>query len=176
PEIPDRRCRPARQPSRERHEDGNTRGGTEEILHRQAKHLHEIAQNRFTRIRLPVRIRREAHRSVERQRRWHVRKFLRIERQPALKNLEPKDDNKSEQVKKKQRDEISFPTHLRFGVAPCEPVEEPFQRAKPSRQPHPLSCKDLRHVAAEQRSAKNKQTHEQRYLNPIALIHVDTVS
>ena len=49
--------------------DGETNGRRGEVLHRERDHLGEVAHRRFAGVVLPVRVRHEAHRGVERQRR-----------------------------------------------------------------------------------------------------------
>ncbi|CCK17798.1 Trichohyalin [Cronobacter universalis NCTC 9529] len=67
---------------RKRHRNAGRR--REEVLHREARHLAEIADGAFTRVRLPVGIGDETHRRVERQMPGEPRQVLRVQRQHAL--------------------------------------------------------------------------------------------
>jgi hypothetical protein len=78
---------PAYQGDRHRHADG----GRDEVLHRQAGHLHQMALRRFAGVGLPVGIGNEADRGVPRQRRGHFGgRIVQMQRQLVLHQLEHK--------------------------------------------------------------------------------------
>src|SRR5271168_836276 len=87
PEIPDGVRFPPRHSPNQGNGQCNPHRRRRKVVVRQTCHLCQVAHRRFTRIRLPVRIRRERHRRIPRQVWRHVRKFLRIPRQPVLYSL-----------------------------------------------------------------------------------------
>ena len=63
PIVTDAACEAADQCDR----DGDADGGRDEVLHREAGELHGVAQGELGRVRLPVRVRHERRRGVERE-------------------------------------------------------------------------------------------------------------
>ena len=65
PEIADRLARRAGEAADQRHRDGDAGRGRDEVLHRQAGHLHEIGHRAFAAVVLPVGVGDEADGGVE---------------------------------------------------------------------------------------------------------------
>ncbi len=66
PEAADALRRPPREPAEQRDEHRHARRRRDEVLHRQAQHLGEVAHRRLAAVALPVGVGGEAHRRVER--------------------------------------------------------------------------------------------------------------
>ena len=62
PEVADRLALDPREPADQRDRDRDADRRRHEVLHGEADHLHEVAHRRLTRVRLPVRVRRERRR------------------------------------------------------------------------------------------------------------------
>ena len=65
PEITQVLRRAAADTTAERQQHGNTGGRADEVLHRQADHLAQVAQRRFAAVALPVGVGDEAHRGID---------------------------------------------------------------------------------------------------------------
>ena len=88
PEIADRLRRAAREAADQRDGERNAGRGRHEIVHRQPRHLREIAHRRFGHIGLPVRVGDEAHRRVEGEALLDRGLTLRVEGQDPLQPLQ----------------------------------------------------------------------------------------
>ena len=88
--------------------------GRDEILNRQCRHLHEVAQRGFSAVGLPVGVRQEADRGVERQVGSDIRraKVLRIEGQIRLSPLQQVNQQEAENAEAQQRGNVLRPALL----------------------------------------------------------------
>ena len=100
PEIADGPHRRARKAADQRHRQHDAGRGRQEVLVRQAEHLHEIGQRAFAAVVLPVGVGDEAHRRVEGEIRRDRGLLRRIERQHGLK---PHQGVEDEQVRRRGR-------------------------------------------------------------------------
>ena len=148
PEVADRLRRMPREPAdhRDRHHD--SRGRREEVVRGQADHLREIAHGGLGRIRLPVRIRCETHRRVERKVRSHVSEALRIQRQPLLNTLQQIRDQQRYQAENQQRSGISRPVLLGRFIDAAQTVDPCFEGPQHPVQPRALPLEHLHHEDA----------------------------
>ena len=81
PEVADRGARAPRETADQRDQHRHAGRRRHEVLHGEAEHLRQVAQRRFAAVALPVRVRREARRGIERRVGRDGRQALRIERQ-----------------------------------------------------------------------------------------------
>ena len=88
PEIADPAGLAPRKAADQREGDGDAGRRRQEVVHGERRHLGEVRHGRFTRIALPVGVGDEADRRVERDRRGHAGKALRVERQIELQPLD----------------------------------------------------------------------------------------
>ena len=112
PEVANRAHRCAREAADEGHRQHDARRSRQEVLVRQAQHLHEIGQRAFAAVVLPVRVGDEAHRSVEGEIRSDGRLLRRIERQPRLQAHQAVKDQESADVEEQHRHRVGDPVLL----------------------------------------------------------------
>ena len=93
-------------------DDDDAGGGGEEVLHRQAQHLGQVAHGRFAAIALPVGVGDEADGGVEGRIRADVGHRLRIERQPELQPLQGIDRQHTEDVEQQDGQGVFQPAHF----------------------------------------------------------------
>src|SRR6476660_3684789 len=67
PEVSERASPPAHETANQGNGDGRTSSGGDEVVERKPRHLAEVRHRHFTRVVLPVRVREEADRRVERK-------------------------------------------------------------------------------------------------------------
>lgn len=138
----------------EGHRDGHADGGRDEVLHREATGLHDVAHGLFAGVRLPVGVGDEGRRRVER--------LVRIDRgeaeragQCALEPLQQIEEEDAHRGEGEHSPQIRGPAHLRVRVGAYGLV-------------HPLLDAqvlvrgvDGGHVVAE-RAVRQPQRHEER--------------
>ena len=130
------------------HDAGRRR---QEVLVRQAEHLHEIGQRAFAAVVLPVGVGDEADGRIEGQIRRDRRLLGRIERQQRLEAHQRVEDEKAADVEEQHGDRIGQPMLLALLVDAADPVERDLDRAQDRRKEGALAVEHARHVAAEQR-------------------------
>ncbi|MNV50994.1 hypothetical protein D3C71_1430250 [compost metagenome] len=109
---------------------GDTGRGGQEVLHRQAGHLAEIAESAFTAVGLPVGVGDKADRGIERQIPGQAGEALRVKRQRALRHQQREQQHQTEQVKPQDRQCVLPPVHFGGGCATATPNAgfQPTQR------------------------------------------------
>ena len=168
PEVADGLHLVAREAAHQR--DGDRHAGRRrcEVLHRERRHLHEVAHRRLADIRLPVRVRHEADGRVEREIRRERRRALgrlrraealRIERQPALQPLDQIRERELRDAEREQRARVLRPVLLDVFAYAAQAVDEAFERTKHRMQERALALKDLGHEGAH--GPRQGHDHEQ---------------
>ena len=144
PEVPQFACARSGEPSHQRDRHRHAHGGGNEVLHREAGHLDEVALGRFTRIGLPVGVGDEADRRVPRQPRGHVGgRIMQVQRQFALYELEHEQKENAHRRERQHTARVGAPGLLRAGINTDQPVYRPLDRRVFFRRVHPV------HVVAE---------------------------
>ena len=149
---------------RDRQHDAGRR--RQEVLVRQAEHLHEIGQRALAAVVLPVGVGDEADRRVEGEIGRDRRLPGRIERQHALQAHQRIEDEEAADVEEQHGDRVGQPMLLALFVDAAEPVERRLDRPQDRRQEGALAVEDARHVAAERLHQRDDDRAEEQNLNP----------
>ncbi len=128
PEVADAARLLAREAADQRDEHRHPGRSGDEILHGEPEHLRQVAHRGLAAIALPVRVRGEAHRRIERRIRAHACHVLGIERQPLLQPLQAVDGQRPEKIEPEHRQRVFDPAHLARGVDAGAAVDQPFER------------------------------------------------
>ena len=112
PEVAQIRSAAAREGAREGHCQCDARCCREEVLHREARHLDEIAHGRLTAIGLPVGIGDKAHGGVEGQRLGHGAETLGIEWQNALQTHQSVKKQETQRIEGQHGHRVGLPVLL----------------------------------------------------------------
>ena len=158
PEIADRLHRGARKAADQRDRQHDAGRRRQEVLVRQAEHLHEIGHRAFAAVVLPVGVGDEADRRVEREVGRHRRLLGRIERQHGLQAHQRIEDEKAADVEEQHGDRVGQPMLLALLVDAADPVERRFDRPQHRRQERALAVEDARHVAAERAARARRRS------------------
>ncbi len=171
PEIPERVFFAPRDSAN--HGDGqrDAHGGRNKVVIREGGHLRQIRHRRFRHIGLPVRVRRERSRSVERQVGGNGRQFLRIQRQMILHALDQIRERHGHAAENEHRAGIFFPAHLDRFVHARQPVEQLLERPQHGIEQRLLPVKHARQERAE--GLGQRQHHQQKHddLEPSVVRH-----
>ena len=149
PEVADGLCGGARKAADQRDGEHDAGGRRQEVLVRQAEHLHEVGHRAFAAVVLPVGVGDEADGGVEGQVRRHGRHAGRIVRQRACSAQQNVEDEESADVKEQHGDRIGEPVLLALGINATQQVETGFDRHQHRAEERALAVEDPRHVAAE---------------------------
>ena len=166
PEIADGLGRGAREAADQRDRQHDAGRRRQEVLVREAEHLHEIRQRAFAAVVLPVGVGDEADRGVERQIGRDRRLLGRIERQQRLHAHQNINDEKAADMEQQHGDRVGQPMLLAFFVDAAGPVDGGFDRPQHRRQERALAVEDARHVAAEHRRDRDDDRAVKQDLNP----------
>ena len=172
PEIADGLGGRARKAADERdrqHDAGRCR---QEILVRQAEHLHEIGHRAFAAVVLPVGVGDEADRRIERQVGRDRRLLRRIERQHGLQAHQRIKNEKAADMEQQHGDRVGQPMLLALLVDAASAVQRGLDRPQHRRQERALAVEHARHVAAEQRRERDDDRAVEQDLNPADDGHV----
>ena len=107
----------------DRCDDSQSDAGGDELLHRQPRHLAEVRHRRLAGVVLPVRVRDEARRRVERHRPGHGRQVIGIEEQMPLQPQQPVEEDAESNREDDHRPPVLLPVLVGGRVAP-EQAEE----------------------------------------------------
>ena len=141
----------ARKTANERNREHDAGRRRQEVLVRQAQHLHEVRQRAFAAVVLPVGVGDEADRRIERQIRRHRRLLGRIERQQRLEAHQRIENEKAADMKQQHADRVGQPTLFAFLVDARRAVERQLDRPQNRREKGAFAVEHARHVAAEHR-------------------------
>ncbi len=146
--------------------DRQSSGGRDEILNRQSRHLHEIAQRGFSAIGLPVGIGQKADRGVERQIGRDVGRaeILRIEGQISLRPLQQVHQQETENAEGQQRGSVLRPTLLDVLANAGDLVGQHFQPAQHRMQKGAASLEHVRHEGAQRLYTHQDQREKEQDL------------
>ena len=175
PEVAQRRALPAGDAPDERDGKGDADGGRDEVVEREAGHLREVAHGALAAIGLPVGVRREGHRRVERQ--VGRERAQRLGVSPRLPGLEPQDrveDDERHQAEEEHRGAVLGPPHLVRLVDAGQAVEQAFDRARQRVEPRAPAIEHTRQVQAERLRQEQHGAEEHRDLSPAVRGHVRT--
>ena len=145
PEISDGFGRSPREAADERNGKRDARRRRYEIVHREPRHLGEVAHRRFAAIALPVRIGDKADRGIERGVCRHRAHAMRIEWQHALQPLQRIKRHKPGDAEEKHRDCVSRPVLLLLFVNSAKSVHHALYGTKHRRKKRALAVEDLGH-------------------------------
>ena len=112
PEVAERSGAASREPANEGDGDRDADRGGDEVLHRETSELHRVAQSQFGRVRLPVRVRHERDRGVEREPFGHGRQAERVG-QHRLEPLQGVDEEDTDEREDEHPAEVRLPGLLR---------------------------------------------------------------
>ena len=166
PEIADRLHGRAREAADERDGQHDAGGGREEVLVREAQHLHEIGQRAFATVVLPVGVGDEAHRRVEAEIAGNRGLLGRVEGQHALQPQQHIEDEEAADVEQQHGDGVGEPVLLALLVHAADPIEHGFDRAQNGREERALAIEDARHITAERLHERDDDGAVEQDLNP----------
>ena len=139
----------------QRHRHGHADRGGDEVLHRQAGHLHQVALGGLAGVGLPVGVGDEADRGVPRQRRRHRRGgVVEVQRQLALHQLEDEQEQDADRRERQHAAGVGAPGLFGLRVGADQPVD---RRVRPG---CPCAGVDAVHVVAE-RHVHERQRDDQ---------------
>jgi hypothetical protein len=123
PEIAESRRPRAGEAAHEGHGDGEADGRGDEVLHGEPHELHRVADRHLGGVALPIRVRDEADRGVERERLLHGREAERVG-QHELEALHEVDGDDADRAECEHAPQVHPPTLLDSGVDADEAVDE----------------------------------------------------
>ncbi|MGY3356551.1 hypothetical protein ACVWZK_003214 [Bradyrhizobium sp. GM0.4] len=138
----------------------------QEVLVRQAEHLHEIGQRALSTVILPVGVGDEGDRGVEGEIRGDSALAGRIERQDGLQPHHAVDDEEAADMEQQHGDRIGQPMLLALLVDAGEPVDAGLDRTQHRRQEGPLAVEHARHVPAERFCERDGNDAKENDLEP----------
>ena len=139
----------------------------------QCEHLGEIAHGGLRHVRLPVCIRGEGDRRVERQIGCHVGKMLRIEWKPVLKALDSISEEHRHEAEEEHRDRILGPLHLVAFIDARELVQGSLYWPKNHIYDGLFPLEDAGHVETDRLCAHQYKREEEENLKPAIGGHVE---
>ena len=128
PEIADRPRRGAGKAADQRDGEHDPGRGRQEVLVRQAEHLHEVGHRAFAAVVLPVGVGDEAHRRIEGEILRDRGLLRRIERQQRLQAHQPIEDEKTADMEEQHGDRVGEPMLLALRVDARRPSRAPLNR------------------------------------------------
>ena len=123
PGVADALGRVARKAADQRDDHHDAGGGREEVLHRQAQHLGQVAHRLLAAVALPVGVGDEAERGVERRVGRHVGHCLRVQRQPHLQTLQRVDREHAQAVEQQDGQRVLQPAHVGVGLDAAQAIQ-----------------------------------------------------
>ena len=164
PEVADGLLFLAGKSANQRDRDRDAGRGRGEILHRQSRHLHEVAQRRFARVSLPVRVGDEAGRCVEGQIGRDIAgvEVLRIERQNACARWMKYTSRNPKILKLSSAAVYCVQRCSTSSFTPISLVSQHLEPSQNRMQKRALALEHLRHVGAQRLGARQDQGEEQQ--------------
>ena len=143
------------QSAHERHRDSHADGRRDEVLHREACHLHQMALCRLSGVGLPVGVRDEADGRVPRERGSHRSAgVVEVQRQPALHQLEKEQKQHADRGEGQHAAGVGAPGLFGFRVGADQAVDDALTAQVLGR------CVDAVHVVAE-RNVDGREADDQ---------------
>ncbi|OPY89650.1 MAG: hypothetical protein A4E72_01029 [Syntrophus sp. PtaU1.Bin208] len=153
-----------------RHGDSGSRRN--EIVEDESHHLGKGGEGRLSAVILPVRVRQETSRRVERQRWADGAELLRIEGEKSLQSKDQVGEEHADKGKHQQGHGILFPVLLPRRINPQQPVNQALQGFQQRIQDRPSRrIEDASQVEPHGFGESQKQSEEQRQLDPTISIH-----
>ncbi len=146
--------------------DGDARGGREEVVHRQRRHLGEVAHSGFATIVLPVGVGGEADRRVERQRRTDARQMLWVQREMPLQPRDGIGRHDPDQAEDQHRYGVAHPALLALRVNSGDAVDDAFDGREDRRQQGALAVEDAHHIGTQRPGQRQHNQEHDRNLQP----------
>jgi len=171
PEVADRVGSGAGEAADERDEDRHARCGRDEVLNCEGEHLREGAHRRFAAVSLPVRVRDEADRRVERRVGRDGGERRGIQRQDALQPLDRIDGSDADDARRKDGGPVLPPRHLARAVDAAESIDESLDRRERPLEQRRASCVDARHVKTKRLCARKQHGEKNRELEKCVRRH-----
>ena len=151
--------------SKERDGDGNPHRRGEEVVRDESNGLGRVAHRRFTRVALPVCIRRETDGRVEGKPRRNPWKVRWVVRKVGLRAEDHVGDQLGDQRKAEHREGVLFPRVLTLWVDAGESHHEPFDRPDDAPVDARFASEDARHVVPEGDGQGSQQPKENQHQN-----------
>ena len=129
-------------------------------------HLGQVAHGRFARVKLPVRVRREADGRVERELGRNADHALRVQRQVRLEPLDAVRDEHAERAEHEKRDRVLDPRLLALRVDAHPAVAEAFGRTEHFRKRLLVALEHAVHENAERLRQRRDEQREDDDLDP----------
>ena len=166
PEVADGDAPAARQAPDQGDGHGEADGGGHEVLHREARHLGEVAHGELTPVVLPVCVGDEAPRGVEGRRGGDPDGIGGVERQPLLHALEQVEEQHRHRAEGQQRVRVDVPALLALGVDPRQAVDEALDGQEHAVTRRGPAAEDQGEVGAEQPRPQGDEPDERGELEP----------
>jgi hypothetical protein len=144
----------------ERDRDGQAGGGRGEVADGQDQHLAQVAGPGLARVVLPVGVRLEADRRVEREVRGLRGRAVRVERQHVLQAQDHVADHDGHDGHHQDRDRVALPVLLGRLVDPAGAVDRALNGAQDGAQDGALALHHVVDVGAQDRRDKENQAGE----------------
>ena len=160
PEVADRGAGASHEAADQRHQHGHAGGGRDEILHRQAEHLRQVAQRGLAAVALPVGVRGEADGRVDGQTRAaRPACACGFKRQELLHPLQAVDSQNAQQIEDQHRLGVSAHDISSAGSMPHDAIDQPFEPAEGPVEAARLALVHPGHVPT-QRLDQQHQDHQ----------------
>ena len=143
---------------------------------RQPRHLREVTHRHFRHVRLPVGVRRERRRRIERQVCRHRGQLLRIPRHPLLHAFHRVQQRHGNAAEKQHRNCVFRPTHFPPFVHAGHLIEQSLQGTQQGIQKCFLARKYARHEDAQRLRHRKRHQQKQKYLQPPIRRHGQNLS
>ena len=156
-------------PPDQRDRDHDPDPGREEVLNRQPGHLAEVGHRRLAAVVLPVRVRQERRRGVERDVPRGRVEVLRVEPSPVPQRLRAQDEVQEQPADEREDDQalgVRLPVLAAFGVDAHDPVQQTLGDAEHGIEPRVAARVDGRHVTAERECQRRQRDDEQENREP----------
>ena len=135
PEIAEPAGRLARDAAHERHGDRDAHRRRHEVVKRQLRHLREVRHHLLAGVRLPVRVRRERRRRLERLPVGYGGEVLRIERQQMLEAQHEIREQHARQAEQQHAAGVARPVLILGRIDAAQAIDRPLDRAEPRERP-----------------------------------------
>ena len=149
PEVAERRLLALRDAADERDRQRDPDRRRHEVVVREPRHLRQVAHRRLGDVGLPVRVRRERRRGVEREVGRDGAERLRVEGQRGLEPLHQVEHDHRDDAEEHERDRVLGPAHLVLLVDARQAVDEPLDRTEHGIEPRALAREHARHERPE---------------------------
>ena len=166
PEIADRAHRRPREAADQRDRERDAGGRRQEILVRQADHLHEIGDRALAAVVLPVGVGDEGDRGVEGEVFSDRALPRRVEGQHGLQAHHAVDDEEAADMEQQHGDRVGQPMLLALLVDAGDPVDAGLDRTQHRREKRLLAVEHARHVPAERLCERDDDNAEKNDLEP----------